>query len=83
MKKAIVLMVLVMSFSGCGLLTELKHVQSNIIGLNRTVTLYSASGEVLGSWTGTFQVEDNGGSINFVNHGKTIKIAGTYTVIEN
>lgn len=67
--------------SGCGMVNDLKHLQSDWVGLNRTVTLYSASGEPINSWSGRFKVEDNGGSISFVDNGKTIKVAGTYTVI--
>ena len=84
MKKLIVLVLLAVSLSGCGgMVNDLKHLQSNLVGLDRTVTLYSSTGETLGSWSGGFKVEDNGGSISFVHNGKTIKVAGTYTVIEN
>lgn len=70
--------------SGCsGFVNDLKHLQSSVTGLNRTVTLYSATGETIQTWQGRFTIEDNGGSISFVDNGKTIKVAGTYTVIEH
>ena len=68
--------------SGCGVLTGLKHAQSSITGLNRVVKLYDASGKVIREWHGKFTIEDNGGSISFVDNYKTIKLAGTYTAEE-
>ena len=82
MKKFLLLGLVVVFMSGCGVQTNLKHLKSNIIGLDRVVTLYSATGEVLKTWNGRYKVEDNGGSISFIHNGKTVKLSGTYTVEE-
>lgn len=82
MKRLFILLVVCLFISGCGLQTGFKHLQSTVTGLDRRVCMYSATGEVIRSWTGRYKVEDNGGSISFVNLGKTIIVAGSYTVEE-
>lgn len=62
---------------------QLKHFQSDILGLNREITLYSESGQVIQKWETKSKVENFGGSISFLDsNGKSIGLSGTYTVIE-
>lgn len=74
MKKIIVcvaamlaLVVGVMSLSGCSSCSrEMKSFSSDIGGgLDRTVTAYDYSGNVLGQWTGKFDISENDNEIFF------------------
>jgi len=62
---------------------QLKHIQSNIVGLNRKITLFDTSGKELRSWTTKTKVEDRGGTLYFLNHdGKAVIVSGTFVVEE-
>lgn len=69
---------------GCnGCANTIKHLQSEVSGLNRTITLFTANGDTLGSWNTSSVVEDHGGSCSFLFNGKSMYVAGTYTIQEN
>lgn len=70
---------------GCGSQSfqqSVKHFQSSVGGLNRTITLYSENGAILKSWQGRYQVETTGSFARFIDNGKTITISGTIVVEE-
>ncbi len=76
---------LLILFAGC---TEkqrkdLKHIKSGIVGLKRSVTLYSETGVVLKKWEGRFNIEIQGSFISFIDeNGKEVKLSGTVIVEE-
>ncbi len=82
---AVALCILVSICGGC---TEdqrksLKHTQSGLIGLKRTVTLYDCSGEPIRTWEGRFKVEMQGGVASFLDdEGNEVKVSGTYVIEE-
>jgi len=61
---------------------ELKHAKSSTIGIKRVVTLYGCDGKIIKTYKGRFMVEMNGSVATFIDNGKEVKIAGTYTVEE-
>lgn len=62
---------------------NLKHTQSSWTGLERKVTLYSASGEIIKTWSGKFKIEENSAALSFItDEGKEVKIMGTIIVEE-
>lgn len=72
--------------TGCASLQRLgKDIGSDISGgINRTVTVYSMSGEKLETYTGIIDIEDNGDYIIFDLNGKrTIIYGGTVVIQEN
>jgi hypothetical protein len=89
MKKTLLLAALAIStltFTGCNkMANEFKHMESDWVGLNRTITLYDGnSTNVLGRWTTTSKIEHNGSGIQFLDaRNKVVAIAGTYIVQEN
>lgn len=61
---------------------EWSHWKSDIIGLDRTVTLYATDGKKIREWKGRFKVENNGSTARFIADGKAVIISGTYVVEE-
>lgn len=60
-----------------------KSVGSNISGgLDRTVTLYSNTGEVVKTWEGTIDLKESDEEILFDLDGKRIVIQGGIVVVE-
>ena len=83
MKKVLAIVALSLLLTGCAEFEQsIKHTQSDLVGLDRVVTLYADDGGVIKQWKGRMRIEDMGGSISFVVDGKTVKIAGTFTVEE-
>ena len=85
MKKILLGLVAVSSlaFSGCNSCSQSwSHIKSGTIGINRTVTFYSANGGVIKSWDVTSTVEDRGGSFRFMYHGKAITVSGNVLMEE-
>lgn len=70
---------------GCnGCRNDFKHFTSDTFGINRTVTLYDGNGVVIKEYHTTSKVEDQGGTLYFIdNHGKAVYISGTITVEED
>lgn len=67
------------SFSRC-----MKSINSDISGgLDRTVTLYDYQGDVLGSWSGKFDISEDDNEIYFDDaDGKRVIIQGGVVVCE-
>jgi len=61
---------------------EFSHWKSDVIGLDRKITLYSATGEPIKTWEGRYKIETEGGIVRFIHKGKAVMINGTYTVEE-
>lgn len=63
---------------------ELKPIGSNVSGgLDRTVTLYDYQGDVLGSWSGRFDVSEDDNEVFFDDaEGKRVIIQGGVVVCE-
>ena len=63
---------------------ELKPIGSNVSGgLDRTVTLYDYQGDVLGSWSGRFDVSEDDNEVFFDDaEGKRVIIQGGIVVCE-
>lgn len=62
---------------------QISHWKSDLIGLDRTVTLYDMNGKPIKSWKGRYKVEVNGGIARFIHDGKAVIISGTYIIEEN
>jgi len=80
--KYIVVIAALSLLAGCSFQTKFKHVQSNVAGLDRKVTLYSNDGSVITNYNGRLKVENHGGSCSFIVNGKVIIISGTYIIEE-
>lgn len=80
MKKKIavfaLLAAMMLSLAGCASWNrELKSFESDISGgLNRTVTVYSYDGDVLGQWSGKFDVNESESETFFDVNGKRVII---------
>lgn len=62
---------------------KLKDFEAETIGLNREITLFSDSGQVIKKWEGRFNITRVGSSLYFIdNNGKSVIINGTYIVQE-
>ncbi|MEW6352318.1 MAG: hypothetical protein AB1646_24975 [Thermodesulfobacteriota bacterium] len=62
---------------------DYSHWKSDVIGLNRTVTLYDASGKPIRTWKGRFKVEIEGATARFIADGKAVIISGPFVIEEN
>ena len=88
MKKKIavfaLLAAMVLSLAGCASWNrELKSFKSDISGgLNRTVTVYSYDGDILGQWSGKFDVSESASETYFDVNGKRVIIQGGIIVNE-
>jgi hypothetical protein len=61
---------------------DLSHWKSDLIGLKRTITLYSHDGKPIKKWNGRFKVEVHGGAARFIVDGKAVIISGAYIIEE-
>ncbi|MBI5248585.1 MAG: hypothetical protein HY912_03750 [Desulfomonile tiedjei] len=59
-----------------------SHWKSDLIGLKRTITLYSADGKAIKTWSGRYKVEVENGTARFMHDGKAIYISGTFIIEE-
>lgn len=88
MKKKIavfaLLATMVLSLAGCASLSrEVKSFESDISGgLNRTVTVYSYDGDILGQWSGKFDVSESESETYFDVNGKRVIIHGGIVINE-
>ena len=88
MKKKIavfaLLAAMVLSLAGCASWNrELTSFGSDITGgLNRTVTVYSYDGDVLGQWSGKFDVSESENETFFDVGGKRVIIQGGIVINE-
>lgn len=83
----IVLVVLVLAsiyFASASVQRSVKDVQSNLTGgLDRTVYVYSQSGQLIKTYSGKIDVEyRQDGSIKFSVDGQSIVISNALTVVE-
>ena len=82
MKKFVVVLALalsaILSLSGCAPSSRnMKSMASDFTGgLNRTVTVYSYDGDVLGQWSGKFDVSESSNETFFDINGKRVIIQG-------
>lgn len=88
MKKKItvfaLLAAMVLSLAGCASWNRaLKSFGSDVAGgLNRTVTVYSYDGDVLGQWSGKFDVSESENETYFDVNGKRVIIHGGIVINE-
>lgn len=88
MKKKIavfaLLAAMVLALTSCASLSrEVKSFGSDITGgLNRTVTVYSYDGDVLGQWSGKFDVSESESETFFDVNGKRVIIHGGIVINE-
>ena len=88
MKNKCVLMILIVLcgalLTGCSSLRRgIKSVGSDISGgLDRTVTVYSYDGDVLGQWSGKFDVSESASETFFDINGKRVIIQGGIIINE-
>lgn len=62
---------------------DMKGFKSRTSGLNRTVTLFDASGKVIRTWNITSTYRPSGTGIDFIDeHEKFVAINGTFIVEE-
>jgi len=72
----------VLLFNTPGCQNTISHMKSSVVGLNREITLYNASGNIIKQWTTDAKVEDAGGSCRFIFNGKVVTISGTFIIEE-
>lgn len=61
---------------------EYSHWKSDLIGLKRRITLFSASGTPIKSWEGRYKIEIKDGVARFIHDGKAIVISGSFIIEE-
>ena len=73
-----------LTIPGCASCSRMgKSVESNVGGgLDRTVTLYSNTGEELRKWSGKIDLEDDSDEVLFDLDGKRVVIQGGIVVTE-
>lgn len=81
---AILVCIMAMMFSGCeGFSRTVKSIGSDIGGgLNRTVTVYSNTGEKIDSWSGKFDVSESENEVYFDIENKRVIIHGGIVIDE-
>ena len=87
MKKRIVVCTLILSvlmLAGCaGMQRNAKSFASDLSGgLDRTVTVYSNTGEPIKSWSGKFDVSESENEVYFDINGKRVIIHGGIVINE-
>ena len=83
-KILIAMSIIAIMTTGCnGCSNYWKHVKSNTLGIERSVTLYNDNGGTIKAWTTSSKVEDKGGTCYFINKdGKVVTISGTFIIEE-
>lgn len=78
-------LVLLSLMTGCASqANSCKHQESDMWGLDRTITLYGSDGTVIREWKTKAKVEDQGGTCWFLDKdGKAVLISGTFIIEEN
>ena len=74
----------VLTYIKCHKLTKkVKHIQSDLSGLNRKITLLNCDGDVIRSWEGNFMIELIGNSASWIDdNNKEVKISVTFVIEE-
>lgn len=67
---------------GCAQVKKsMRHIESNYTGLPRTITLFSANGDTIAHWRGTFMVEIDSGVVSWIgDDNMERKVTGTVIV---
>lgn len=76
----IVVVMLIARTPGCQQVCS--HLKAELVGLDRTVTLYANDGSIIRTWRLCGQVEDRGGSFRFLYKGNAIQVSGTVLIEE-
>lgn len=81
---AIVLIALAYLLTGCEAVGRgMKSLKSSAVGMERTLTAYSYTGDVIGSWTGKFDISNNEqGAIVFDIDGKRNMVYNAIVIVE-
>jgi hypothetical protein len=83
MKRMIIALLMAVFLTGCARCSnQISHVKSSMFGLKRHIVLYSASGQAIKEWTCDCQIEDQGGSVRFLDNGRAVTISGTFIIEE-
>ena len=84
MKKIIFILTILFMFSSCERISKrAKHIQSDLVGLNRRVTLFSDNGNIIKVWEGKFRLELVGSTASWIDaDNKEVKISGTFIIEE-
>jgi hypothetical protein len=61
---------------------QIKHVQSDLIGLKRVIEQYDANGKVINKFEGRYRIEVEGAFISFTHEGKNVKLSGNILIRE-
>ena len=62
---------------------DVKRLKSGTVGINRTITLFSANGNVIKSWDINSTYSDKGSSVSFLDaNEKFVAINGTFIIEE-
>lgn len=62
---------------------EMKTIKSSAVGMKRTLTVYSYTGDFIGSWTGKFDISNNDtGAIVFDIDGKRNIVYNAIVIVE-
>ena len=61
---------------------EIKHFQSDLVGLKRVVEQYDGNGKVINRFEGRYKIETEGNFISFIHEGNNIKLSGSIMVKE-
>lgn len=75
-----------LTLPGCtaGCQNHIKHMKSDVFGLDRTITVYDANGKAIKKWKTTAKLEKDGGFASFLDaNGKLVQVSGTVIVEEN
>lgn len=75
---------IVTQLTGCaGCQNSMKHGWSDMVGLDREITLYNSDGGEIKKWRTRAKVEDKGGTCWFLDKdGKAVTISGTFIIEE-
>jgi hypothetical protein len=67
--------------AGCQMVR--KHMVSSMVGLERHISLYDASGKIIKEWDVKSKVEDQGGTCYFLDDkGKAVTVSGFFIIQE-
>ena len=85
MVKKILLVILCVGLLGCAQIKKKsRHFKSNLVGLDRTITLYAMDGSVIRQWDCKAKIEIKGNVISFIDENdKEIKLSGTAVIEQN
>jgi hypothetical protein len=82
MKNILIMSLISVSLVGCGRVDSfVNSVKSSTGGLERTVTLYSANGQVIKSWKTDNSIDYVGSVAGFIaKDGTNVRVSGTFVI---